>query len=132
MAISPKDAQKIHQLAQDAGIPDSTLKQWTEEAGAYFLAIAGHTGAITTTQADAVRTRIKKHAAAQSAPAPAPAPSVPMATLPQIDYITSLLEQRKRSGVGGGFMTGPTSRDGIARMTRQDASTYIMSLREDY
>lgn len=143
MAISSKDAAKIHKLAQDAGISDDTLKQWTEEAGGYFAAITSHTGAIKARQADEVKERIAKHvndreqavlgeAAKAAGVTPPPAPGTPMATPRQVDYILGLLAQRERAGDGGGFMTGPTDRAGVEELTRQEASTYITSLKEDY
>ena len=54
------------------------------------------------------------------------------ATTRQIDYITRILDTRRRNGDGGGFMTGPTDRDGIARLSQAQASTYIDSLTEQY
>lgn len=54
------------------------------------------------------------------------------ATGRQVDYIMSLLVKRARSGDRGGFMLGPTTREGVAQMTRTDASAYIDSLRETY
>lgn len=56
----------------------------------------------------------------------------PLATPRQVDYILSLLDQRKHSGASGGFMTGPADRMGIEALTRQQASTYITSLTERY
>lgn len=50
----------------------------------------------------------------------------------QVDYILSLLRRRTQSGEGGGFFAGPTDRNGIARLSRADASAYINSLTGDY
>ena len=143
MAISPRDAEKIHRLAQDAGIPDATVEQWTEETGGYRYAITGHTGTLKSRQADEVRAKIRQHvkdrehavvaeAARAAGVTPPPAPGTPMATPRQVGYILRLLAQRERNGDGGGFMTGPTDRTGVERMTRADASLYITSLKEDY
>lgn len=143
MAISPRDAERIHKLAQDAGIPDETVEEWTEEAGGYCFAITRHTGTLKAGQADAVRARIAQHirdrehavlaeAASAAGTTPPPAPGTPMATPKQIDYILSLLSRRQHNGDGGGFMTGPTDRQGIANLTQAEASTYITSLKEDY
>lgn len=55
-----------------------------------------------------------------------------LATDAQVKYILDLLRQRSLRGDGGGFMTGPTTKDGIERLTRAQASTYITSLREEY
>ncbi|MFF0822426.1 hypothetical protein ACFYUR_18850 [Micromonospora haikouensis] len=54
------------------------------------------------------------------------------ATTRQINYIMDLLARRKRAGDGGGFITGPTTREGVAKMTAEDASLYITSLTENY
>jgi hypothetical protein len=143
MAISSREAKKIHDAAVAAGIDDRTLQNWTEEAGGYRFAISDHTGAIKAAAADAVRARIRRHVeereravlteAAQAAGiAPPPAPGTPMATPRQVDYIMSLLDRRERNGDGGGFMYGPTDRAGVERMTRAEASLYITSLKEEY
>lgn len=50
----------------------------------------------------------------------------------QVDYIMTLLARRRRSGEGGGFMTGPTHRAGVAGMSSTTASAYIRSLTSDY
>ncbi|WP_026923297.1 hypothetical protein [Glycomyces arizonensis] len=55
------------------------------------------------------------------------------ATPRQVDYIMSLMRQRRRSGEGGGFIGGmPTTRAGVAKLTKQQASTLITSLKGDY
>lgn len=78
--------------------------------------------------------------AVTSAPAPAPAaaqaqPSAPaemLATEKQTAFILKLLASRRASGEGGGYYSGPTTREGIAKMTRRAASAYITSLKGDY
>jgi hypothetical protein len=54
------------------------------------------------------------------------------ATPRQVDFIMSLLARRERTGEGGGFFTGPTDRESVARLTRTEASTYIDSLKGAY
>ncbi|MYU22864.1 hypothetical protein [Streptomyces sp. SID8352] len=143
MAISSHDAERIHRLAQDAGIPDATVEAWTEEAGGYKFAITDHTGTLKARQADEVRARIRRHVrdqeqataaeAAKAAGTVLPPPGTPMATPAQVEYILDLLAQRHRSGDGGGFiMNGPTDRAGIESLTRAKASLYITSLKGDY
>lgn len=55
-----------------------------------------------------------------------------LATDRQVDFILSLLSERRRSGESGGFQTGPTDRAGIEKLTRDHASTYINSLKGTY
>lgn len=55
-----------------------------------------------------------------------------LATDRQVDFILSLLSERRRTGEGGGFQTGPTDRAGIEKLTRGQASTYIDSLKGTY
>ncbi|MEO3976286.1 hypothetical protein [Streptomyces sp. CAU 1734] len=132
MAIAPSEAARIHRLAQDAGIDDDTLADWTEEEGGYRFAITSGTGAIKSLQAHRLTVRIKEHSARKEAAAVGVPPGTPMATPAQIEHILRNLARRQRTGDAGGFMTGPTDRDGIARMTRREASKYITSLTEDY
>ena len=56
------------------------------------------------------------------------------ATAGQVDYIMTLLDRRQRDGLADvvGFTTGPTTRQGVARMTRRAASAYIDSLKGEY
>ena len=56
------------------------------------------------------------------------------ATARQVDYIMTLLDRRQRDGLADvvGFTTGPTTRQGVARMTRRAASAYIDSLKGEY
>lgn len=56
----------------------------------------------------------------------------PPATQKQIDYIMQLLAVREARGDGGGFMAGPTTRDGVKKLTKAQASIYITSLKEQY
>lgn len=55
-----------------------------------------------------------------------------LATPRQVDYILNLLEQRRISGEGGGFYSGPTDRAGIEELSKNEASVYITSLKGDY
>lgn len=91
-----------------------------------------------------VKDRVERDAALKAAPpkpvepvkAPAAkqdlAPSKGTASQRQVDYIMKLLDRRRRSGEGGGFMTGPTHRAGVASMSSTEASAYIRSLTGDY
>lgn len=57
----------------------------------------------------------------------------PLATSRQIRYIMDLLSERDGNPMAeGGFYSGPTTRAGIAEMTRRDASAYINSLTGNY
>ncbi|MET8661665.1 hypothetical protein [Streptomyces griseus] len=55
-----------------------------------------------------------------------------LATDRQVELILSLLSERRRTGDGGGFQTGPVDRPGIEKLTREQASTYIDSLKGAY
>ncbi|MFI2577687.1 hypothetical protein ACH5AJ_36440 [Streptomyces rochei] len=61
-----------------------------------------------------------------------PAQPARPATTRQVNHIMTLLDRRARSGDGGGFMTGPTTRAGVEGLTAEEASTYIDSLTETY
>lgn len=54
----------------------------------------------------------------------------PLATGPQVAYIMDLIHQGRHKE--GGFYTGPTTREGVARLTKAEASTYITSLTGNY
>lgn len=54
----------------------------------------------------------------------------PLATPRQVDYIWSLICQGRHHE--GGFYNGPTTLDGIRRMTKASASIYINSLTDNY
>lgn len=54
----------------------------------------------------------------------------PLATPRQVDYIWSLVCQGRHEE--GGFYSGPTTLDGIRRMTKASASIYINSLTDNY
>ena len=54
----------------------------------------------------------------------------PLATPRQVDYIWSLICQGRHEE--GGFYNGPTTLDGIRRMTKASASIYINSLTDNY
>ena len=70
--------------------------------------------------------------AQQAAPTTKPAPRVELASGRQVDYIMSLLARRQRDGATTGFMSGPTTRQGVEALSRREASTYIDSLTERY
>ncbi|MGK5531555.1 hypothetical protein [Streptomyces sp. URMC 129] len=55
-----------------------------------------------------------------------------LATPRQVHYILQLLAYRQRTGDGGGFYNGPTSRAEIEEMSKAEASLYITSLTGDY
>lgn len=130
MGISASEAERIHKLAQAANIPDETIQEWTEAEGGYRYAITSHIGSIKSAGAQAVRARIARHGS--EAAAPRPDDGEPAATPRQVQFILDLLDRRRREGIAGGFMSGPTDRDGVTRLSRREASLYITSLREDY
>lgn len=56
----------------------------------------------------------------------------PLATGRQVEYILRLLESRRRTGEGGGFYSGPTTREEVELLSKSEASTYIDSLTGEY
>lgn len=65
------------------------------------------------------------------AAATAPAPTAPaLATERQVDYIMTLIARGAHEE--GGFLSGPTTRQDVATLTRREASTYIDSLTGRY
>lgn len=56
--------------------------------------------------------------------------NIPLATPRQVDYIWSLICQGRHEE--GGFYNGPTTLDGIRKMTKASASIYINSLTDNY
>ena len=69
-----------------------------------------------------------EQAATQAATTEAPE----AATERQIDFILTLIDRRRRDGEAAGFITGPTTREGIAKLTKRQASGYIDSLTGRY
>ncbi|MCX5202505.1 hypothetical protein OG897_13735 [Streptomyces sp. NBC_00237] len=140
MAISRTEATQILNEATAAGISEATIEEWTVELGAYRFALTSPNGnPPSRTIATQIRDRIRAHTpVAQQAGSvepvtpPVSTPSTEMATERQVAYILSLLDQRRRSGEGGGFFQGPTNRQGVERLTRAEATTYIRSLKGDY
>lgn len=79
----------------------------------------------------AVQAKRDAAAAAEEARAGAAAPL--LATPRQVEFILDLLRHREFSGEGGGFwIGGPTDPKDIKKLTRDDASSYIASLKGDY
>lgn len=54
----------------------------------------------------------------------------PLATPKQVEFIMTLIHRGAHEE--GGYMTGPTIRDGVAAMGRREASAYIDSLTGRY
>lgn len=57
-------------------------------------------------------------------------PAGQLATPRQVEFIMDLIHRGAHEE--GGFMTGPTTRDEVAKMSRQAASGYITSLQGRY
>lgn len=56
-----------------------------------------------------------------------------LATPRQVEFILTLLAQQEFQLGGGGFVVGgPTKREDIAKLTKEQASAYITSLKGDY
>jgi len=78
--------------------------------------------------AKVVAERQAAEAAAQATTTEAPE----AATERQVAFILTLIDRRRRDGEAAGFTTGPTTREGIAKLTKRQASSYIDSLTGRY
>lgn len=67
-----------------------------------------------------------------AAAAAAEAPAEELATERQVAFILTLIDRRKRDGEAGGFVAIPTTREGVARLTKRQASGLIDSLTGRY
>ena len=74
--------------------------------------------------------RLHAEVMAAATAAPVAESTEPLATEKQIAFIMRLIDQGRADE--GGFITGPTDRAGVARMTRRQASAYIDSLTGSY
>ncbi|NDO78469.1 hypothetical protein GKZ75_09590 [Kocuria indica] len=68
--------------------------------------------------------------APQPTETPVPAQPQALATEPQVRYIMSLLNRGAHEE--GGFMNGPTTEDGVRKLSKAAASSYITSLKGEY
>lgn len=135
-SIGEARATQIQQDAHEAGLTDQQLIELADsvDGGMGMVTRLLHLEQLNRKQADRLESQIaatarKREQAARQAAA---GTSEPLATDRQVDYILTLLAKRRRTGNNAGFMTGPTSREDIQRMTRQKASAYIDSLTETY
>lgn len=129
-SIGETRAAQIHIAAQEAGLSDDELVALMQRTARGIHDRLSDLELLNRKDADRLESEIG--AAARKAQKAAAGASEPLATGRQVDYILSLLARRSRTGNAAGFMTGPTIRDEIQRMTRQQASTYIDSLTENY
>lgn len=79
-------------------------------------------------RAESAATQATNEARYQAAERAAQAPE--LATDRQVSYILDLIHQGRHEE--GGFITGPTTREGVEQMTKVAASTYINSLTGNY
>lgn len=80
--------------------------------------------AAVTVKAEEIAAKAKAERVARKVREQAPA------TAAQVDYIMSLIGDRRHEE--GGWMSGPTTREGVAGMSRREASGYIDSLTDRY
>lgn len=125
--------QHLSYLSREYGITMDEIVALTEGMGLVAYVEDGVAYAYTRKDADKVE-QIIRRAAAEKAAADRVAAGQPaeLATERQVDFIMSLVARRAAYGEADGFMSGPTTREEIAKLGRSQASAYITSLKGQY
>lgn len=125
--------QHLSYLSREYGITTDEIVALTEGMGLVAYVEDGVAYAYTRKDADKVE-QIIRRAAAEKAAADRVAAGQPaeLATERQVDFIMSLVARRAAYGEADGFMSGPTTREEIAKLSKSQASAYITSMKGQY
>lgn len=125
--------QHLSYLSREYGITTDEIVTLTEGMGLVAYVEDGVAYAYTRKDADKVE-QIIRRAAAEKAAADRVAAGQPaeLATERQVDFIMSLVASRAAYGEADGFMSGPTTREEIAKLSKAQASAYITSMKGGY
>ena len=125
--------QHLSYLSREYGITTDEIVALTEGMKLVAYVEDGVAYAYTRKDADKVEQIIRlsalEKAAARRVAAGQPAE---LATERQVDFIMSLIARRAAYGEADGFMSGPTTREEIAKLSKAQASAYITSLKGGY
>ena len=125
--------QHLSYLSREYGITTDEIVALTEGMGLVAYVEDGVAYAYTRKDADKVEQVIRlsalEKAAARRVAAGQPAEP---ATERQVDFIMTLLAWRGFSGEADGFVSGPTTREEVAKLSKSQASAYITSMKGGY
>ena len=127
------EIQRLSYLTRAYGVTTDEIVALTEGMKLVAYVEDGVAYAYTRKDADKVE-QIIRRAAAEKAAADRVAAGQPaeLATERQVDFIMSLIARRAAYGEADGFMSGPTTREEIAKLSKAQASAYITSLKGGY
>ena len=123
--------QHLSYLTREYGVTTDEIVALTEGMGLVAYVEDGVAYAYTRRDADKVEQAIRL-AALEKAAARRIAAGQPVATERQVDFIMKLLAWRGISGEADGFMSGPTTREEISKLSKAQASAYITSMKGGY
>ena len=125
--------QHLSYLSREYGITTDEIVAITEGMGLVAYVEDGVAYAYTRKDADKVE-QIIRRAATEKAAADRVAAGQPaeLATERQVDFIMSLVARRAAYGEADGFMSGPTTREEVAKLSKSQASAYITSMKGGY
>ena len=125
--------QHLCYITREYGVTTDKLVTLTEGMGLVAYVEDGVAYAYTRRDADKVEQVIRlsalEQAAARRVAAGQPAE---LATERQVDFIMKLLAWCGVSGEADGFMSGPTTREAVAKLSKAQASAYITSMKGGY
>jgi hypothetical protein len=125
--------QHLSYLTREYGVTTDEIVALTEGMKLVAYVEDGVAYAYTRKDADRVEQVIRlaalEKAAARRVAAGQPAE---LATEHQVDFIMKLLAWRAVSGEADGFVTGSTTREEIAKLSKSQASAYITSMKGGY
>ena len=125
--------QHLSYLAREYGVTTDEIVALTEGMKLVAYVEDGVAYAYTRKDADKVE-QIIRRAAAEKAAADRVAAGQPaeLATERQVNFIMSLVARRAAYGEADGFMSGPTTREAIAKLSKSQASAYLTSMTGGY